>query len=255
MRFGICTGLENLKFLEKSGFDYLEWSLNLVAARSKIEFREIVKKLEDSSIKCEAMNCFFPPNIKVVGPDINESFIKDYIKKALDRSAQIDTKVLVLGGGGQRSLPDGWDKKTGYDQFVAVLEFIGTEAAQYGITIVLEPLNASETNLVKSIKEGLLMVKGLNNPNVKLLADFYHMRRDNECMEDIDTTKGWLKHIHIANSNGRVFPGEIKEDDYTGFFNALKRIDYEERISIEASTSSFEVDATKALILLKEICK
>jgi len=255
MRFGVSTGLENIKFLEKAGFDYLEWSLNVVAAKSEIEFSSIKEILEASAIKCEVMNCFFPPGIKVVGPDINESFIMEYIEKALERSAQLDTKILVLGSGGQRSLPVNWDKKTGFEQFMRLLEFIGRESAQYGITIVLEPLNSKETNLVKSIKEGFLMVRDLDNPNVKLLADFYHMRMEKESMKAIEGTQGLLKHIHLANSNGRIFPRDIEEDEYAGFFKALKAINYDERISIEASTNNIEEDATKALILLKKLSK
>lgn len=256
MRIGICTGVENINKLEAMGFDYIEPALNAAVALSKEQFDNVKRMVDKSSIKCEAFNCFFPWDIKIVGPDAADSaIINEYIKRALERASLLGCRITVVGSGGARRAPEGWDMKRGLEQLAGVLRRIGEEAAQYGITVVVEPLNSKETNIVNSVHEGLQIVKTVNHSNVKLLADFYHMREERESMDTITTSGGFLKHLHIANSSGRIYPLNRYEDKYELFFKALKEAGYNERISIEASTNNFEGDAPVALALLRELCR
>lgn len=255
MRFGICTEIENIDTLEKLGFDYIEWAVNAATALHKEEFKAIIKKVNNSSVKCEVLNCFFPWDIKIVGTDVNENFIEEYIKKAFDRLSHLGCKIAVVGNGGARRIPENWDVEKGYEQFAGIMLRIGDEAAQYGITAVIEPLNKAETNLINNLTHGLELVNKICHPNVKILADFFHMRRDNEDVENLLITSNLLRHIHIANSRDRIFPANKEEDDYVNFFNTLKKIGYNERVSIEAATTNLKGDAAKALRLLKELSR
>jgi D-psicose/D-tagatose/L-ribulose 3-epimerase len=254
MRFGVATGIENIEILEKAGFDYIEWSVTTAAGMNNEDFKAIAKKVTSSSIKCEAMNCFFPWDIKIVGPEVSKNYIQEYIKIAFDRLSQLGSKVVVVGSGGARKVPEGWDLHVGCDQFSDVLINIGQEAIQYGITVVLEPLNKGETNLINDVNAGFELVNKINHPNIKLLADFFHMRTENEDMVNIEKASTHLRHLHIANSNGRVFPKHKDEDDYINLFIILKEIGYKGRMSIEASTINLKEDAPKALELLKALC-
>jgi D-psicose/D-tagatose/L-ribulose 3-epimerase len=253
MRFGICTGVENLEALKNMGFDYLEWSVNTAALIEESEFLEIEKRVRNSDMKCEAFNCLFPWDIRIVGPDADEIKINEYIKKALERISRLGAERVVVGSGGPRNIPDGWECKRGYEQFAAVLQSIGCTAIQYSITAVVEPLNKSETNLINNIDEGLKLVEEIKHPNVKLLADFYHMRIEKESMERLKGAGAYLKHIHIANSNGRIFPSSENEDEYACFFKTLKKAGYDERISIEGATGNLKDDAVKALKVLRKL--
>jgi sugar phosphate isomerase/epimerase len=55
----------------------------------------------------------------------------------------------------------------------------------------------------------------------------------------------------MANPNGRVFPLAWDEFDYEPFFANLRRIGYEGRISVEASTQDLIGDAPKSIALLR----
>lgn len=87
------------------------------------------------------------------------------------------------------------------------------------------------------------------------MADFYHMRKESESMDDIIEAGEALVHTHIANSNGRVFPRESGEDDYESFFGALKKIGYKGRVSVEANTKDLGRDAPAALSLLRKLAR
>ncbi len=44
-------------------------------------------------------------------------------------------------------------------------------AEQAGVTIVCEPLNKKESNIINSVAEGIEYVKELNHPNFQCLVD------------------------------------------------------------------------------------
>jgi sugar phosphate isomerase/epimerase len=60
-----------------------------------------------------------------------------------------------------------------WEQLADTCLILGREASKYDITIVIEPLNKSETNIINSVAEGYKLAQQVNHPNVKLLADFY----------------------------------------------------------------------------------
>ncbi len=251
MHIGICGGIDCIEKFQAMGFDYLEAGAAPIASLSDEEFEVQKAMAEKGSIECEAFNCFFPWDIKIVGPDVNEKSVLEHVKKVLERVAALNGKITVIGSGGARAVPEGWDKDKGIEQFASVLRMIGDEASKYGITAVVEPLHKKETNLVNTVLEGIELVNMVNHPNVKLLADFYHMRIESEGMESIIKAGALLRHIHIANSNGRVYPKDVPEDEYAAFFQALKAIGYDGRVSIEASTDDVDTDAPVALKVLQ----
>lgn len=253
MRIGICTGLDNLDKAAQIGFDYIECTVVGITAMGEEEYAGAKSRVAASPIQCEAFNVFFPGHLKIVGPEVDIPAIDAHIRLALERIAGLGAKVVVVGSGGARRVPEGWSPEKGLEQFARVLKMIGDTAAPYGITIVVEPLNRQETNLVNSIPEGATLVRSVNHPNVQLLADFYHMRKESEPMGSVQEAGSLIKHLHIANSHGRVYPLNSNEDEYASFFGYLKAAGYEGRISIEASTQDFDAEAPVALQLLRQI--
>ena len=253
MRFGICTSPGLLPDVEAASFDYAELSLNAVAAMPEAEFEALAEQMDGSRVKPEATNCFFPGDMRLVGPQADAAAIDAYIGAALARASRLGVRVAVVGSGGSRRVPDGMSREAGLAQFGDVLRRIGEAATPLGILIAIEPLNAAETNIVLSVEEGIALVKAVAHPQVRLLADFYHMRKSGESMAALAEAQGMLRHVHIANSQGRVYPARDGEDDYRDFFDMLARIGYDARVSIEASTDCFAQDAPRALALLRQL--
>ena len=251
MRYGICTGPEHLADVASAGFDYAEFSLNAIAAMTDSDFESLLGQVARSSIKPEALNGFFPWQMRIVGPEADPEAIDTYIVSALARAARLGIRVCVVGNGGARRVPDGMPLEEGLRQFRDVLRRIGDAAAPLGIEIAIEPLNAAESNIVLSMEDGAALTGQVGHPQVRLLADFYHMRRNGEPMETLTCAQGILRHVHIANSQGRIYPANLEEDLYAPFFSMLDRIGYDGRISVEASTADLAADAPRALSMLR----
>ena len=159
-------------------------------------------------------------------------------------------KTLVFGSSGSRNIPDGFPRKEGMDQFISLCKKIAPLAEKYDVTIVLEPLNKGESNIINSVAEGAEIVTSVDHKNFMLLADIFHMLRENEGAENIIKHGDLIRHIHIAENTGREAPGANGED-FTRYFRALREIDYKGLMSIECNWKDLTLQAQPALTELR----
>ena len=248
MKFGVCCDYEKLPLVIAAGYDYIELNMTRLIRMDDDEYAKLVKIFDESPIKAETYNCFFPGEIKLVGDAFDLDTIRTFAAKGFERAARIGGKVAVLGSGGQRKIPEGYDREKAVGQFIEVMRTVGDEAAKVGMTVALEPLNFWETNLVNHISEGHGLVKSASHPNVKMLVDFYHLAMVEDTADDVVALGSDLVHCHIArpDRDRRVPTSESDLEACKVWAKALKDIGYDGRISVEASTPDFEKDIANA---------
>ncbi len=258
MKFGICcapgalgTPAETLQALADAGADYAEWGVG-ATMKSEAEFEQLRAAVAGAPIQPEAFNSFIPASYRLTGPDADMSSALDYASEAMRRCRALGGEIIVLGSGGARKLPDGWDEARGLDQFKTFCRELGPRAAEAGVIIAIEPLNHTEDNLVNSVAAGAAIVDAVEHRNIRLLADFYHMFRDDEAVEDAAKVGDRLVHTHLADL-GRVAPGyaESGEADFVGFFRALSAAGYDARCSFEGRADDLAAQAAPILAHMK----
>ena len=148
-------------------------------------------------------------------------------------------------------MPEGFPKEEAFQQLVAFGKRIAPEARANGITVVIEPLRRQETNIINTTAEGFELVKAVGDPNFELLIDFYHLASEKEDPAIILQVREHIRHLHMANPQGRVFPLEWDEFDYAPFFANLRKIGYAGRISVEASSPDIPTQGPRAIALLR----
>jgi sugar phosphate isomerase/epimerase len=251
VQVGYCTPLRNLDAAKAAGFDYVELSTTEIASLSDAEFDQAAARVRQVGLPVPATNLFLPAALKVTGPAIDRDQQMAHVKKAFDRLAKLGTQIVVFGSGGARQVPDGFPKDEAFQQLVDFGRRIAAEARARGITVTIEPLRRQETNIINSAGEGLRLVEAINDPNFQLMVDFYHLASEQEDPSIIPRANAHIRHLHMANPTGRVFPRKWEEFDYAPFFAALQKIGYDKRISVEASTQDFTTDAPLAIALLR----
>jgi len=158
---------------------------------------------------------------------------------------------VVFGSGGARRVPDGFPKDDAFKQLVEFGRRVAQEARTHNITIAVEPLRRQETNIINSAAEGLELVNAIDHPNFQLMIDFYHLASEREDPAIVLRAREHIRHLHMANPQGRVYPLAWDEYDYAPFFANLRTIGYDKRMSIEASTKDFPIEAPRAIALLR----
>jgi sugar phosphate isomerase/epimerase len=170
----------------------------------------------------------------------------------ISRAARTGTTVLVFGSAGARNVPDGFDRAKAREQILAFDRMSAEVAGKHGVTIVAEHLNRGESNIVNSVSEAMDYVRAVNHPNFQCLVDSYHFWLENEPLENLRDAMPWIRHVHLADKDGRVAPGESKKSDYRPFFRVLKDANYAGLISVEAPPfTNFESDGARVLEFIK----
>jgi D-psicose/D-tagatose/L-ribulose 3-epimerase len=252
VKVGYCSGIANVAAAKAAGFDYIELGTTEIATMADAEFERAVADVARIGLPTPASNLFLPATLKVTGPVIDRDQQLAYVRKAFDRMQRLGTRVIVFGSGGARRVPDGFGHDEAFAQLVEFGKRIAPEARARGITVAIEPLRQQECNIINSAGEGLRLVKAIDDPNFQLMVDFYHLASEHEDPAIVIEARDHLRHLHMANPEGRVFPQQWAEFDYAPFFANLRRINYNARISIEASTKSLADEAPRAIALLRQ---
>jgi sugar phosphate isomerase/epimerase len=249
--FGVCTSLANADQLRDIGFGYVEGSVgrDLIPGRPDEEFAKKLKGFDTCLLPVIACNSFLPGTLKVTGLDARSDTVLRFAEVAFRRAASAGIRIIVFGSGGARTIPEGFDRQRAREQFIALLKAMGPIALKYGVIIAIEDLQKSETNFINTVGEALDIAKEVNHPNIRVLADLFHMMRENEGPEALVAAGNYLVHCHVAELKERTAPG-MAGDDFRPYFVALKKIGYRGGISIEGSWKIENLP--KALMVLKE---
>jgi sugar phosphate isomerase/epimerase len=250
-QIGVCLDPDKFEAAQAAGFDYVETNASRVAALSDEDFEKLAAQVAQLRIPLAASMSFIPGAIKLTGPDVDPAKQMAYVTAALGRLKRLGVKVVVFGSGGARRVPEGFSKEEAFAQLVDFCRRTAPVARDNGITIVVEPLRKQETNIINTAREGLALVRAVDRPEIRLLVDYYHLSEEGESADIIAEAGPLLAHTHIANPKGRVYPLSLEESPYAGFFSNLCKIGYRGRLSIEASTTDFAVQAPQAIALLR----
>ncbi len=87
-----------------------------------------------------------------------------------------------------------------------------------------------------------------------MLVDYYHLDAENESPDILLEAASDIRHVHLANPANRSFPKSLNENPgYQLFFENLKKIKFNERISVEAFSDNFQEDAKASVNFMNQI--
>lgn len=253
LKIGICTGPENGQIVKDAGADYIEAGVQkfLVPRDDDKAFDEQRKAADACPLPILAANGFIPGDLKTTGPDHDPKPVLAYAEVAFKRAGQVGIEHIVFGSGGSRQLPDGFSQAEAFDQFTELLHAMGPIAADHNVVVVVEPLGP-ECNFIKSLEEGAAAVHKADHPNIRLLADSFHMIRIDEPGEKIRPVISLIEHVHVAEQEGRRAPG-VSGQDFTPYLKPLADGGYTGKISLECGwPDGLEADAARGIATLRE---
>ena len=248
---GYCAPLAALESAKAAGFDYVELRTTEFAGLGEAEFEEAAARVREVGLPTPVSNLFLPGSLKVTGPAVDPAAQMDYVTRAFTRAERLGITTIVFGSSGARNVPDGFSRDEAFRQLVDFGRRIAPVARAHGITVAIEPLRREESNIINTAREGLTLVEAIDDPNFQLMVDFYHLATEHEDPAIMRLAGSHLRHLHMANPSGRVFPLTRDEFAYEDFFATLRGLDYTGRISIEASSTDVATEGPVAIALLR----
>lgn len=249
MRIGLCTSsLANTALIAASGLDYVEENVQSFLAPEGTDesFSHRLALAKVCAKPILAANCFLPAELKCVGKGVDRSRLLAYAEQAFTRAHRAGIELIVFGSGGSRQVPEGFDHGAAEKQFCHLLADLGPLAARHGVTVVVEPLHHEECNFINTVAQGAGLVRWVNHPSIRLLADLFHMMREHEPPSSLIEHGDVIRHVHLAEREERTAPG-VKGDNFRPFFRALQAIGYDRTISLECGWTDLAAQLERAV--------
>ena len=178
MKYGWCAPLKDADLIKQAGFDYIEYPLAAQGLEDRDTFAASKKAIAALPLPAAACNYFMPQDMRVVGPDIDTGRVKNYLARASELMNSAGTQSCVFGSGWSRNIHEGWARDRAEAQFLETLDWCADALRGTSVTLVIEPLNRKESNLINSVAEGARFARLVNRPEIRVLADFFHGRRE-----------------------------------------------------------------------------
>ena len=127
------------------------------------------------------------------------------------------------------------ERKAAEDTYVANLKTAARLARDAGLTLLLEPLNTRDKPdyLVSRSDQLVELLRRIDEPNVKLLFDVYHVQiMEGDLTKRLERHRDYIGHVQVAAVPTREEP-DAGEVAYRSVFRALKAIGYSGLVGLE----------------------
>jgi D-psicose/D-tagatose/L-ribulose 3-epimerase len=233
--------------VKQIGFDWIEVPLESLEDMDHQRGGEIIKELGLGVSTCAAMG----PDRDLIHPD---PAVRDngmaYVRGAIQATNDLGATNLVgpiYSAVGRTWQSTEAERARDTDLLVENLSKLAEYAADYGVTLCIEPLNRFETSFINLAEQVIPVVDRVGHPNCQVMLDTFHMNIEEKSLGDAIRSVGpRLKHLHACeNDRGAPGSGNITWKEVG---TALKDIRYQGPVVIESFTAKVKSIARAAAI-------
>ncbi len=149
--------------------------------------------------------------------------------------------VMVFGSPKQRSSTGGISAGEAVRNYVSGLASIAGHAEDRGVTILVEALPHSQSDVIHTIEEAVAVVREIDSPAVKTMFDSHNSEDETEAPDVlIERHFDLIRHIHLNEMDGS-HPG-AGAYNFAPVFQVLSKLRYQGWVSVEAFDFSLGAD-------------
>lgn len=229
--FVFCDGLDHAAdSAARLGFDALEV---FAPSADAAELRELRSLLRGHGLAAAAFGTgagWVVRRLHLTHPDPGTRLqAREFIRSFVDLGAEFGAPAII--GSMQGRVEPGVERPQALGWLAEALADLGAHAARRGTTLLYEPLNRRETNLINRQAEAARFIESHRLEGVGLLCDLYHM-----AAEETDLPAALLAcgrhvgHVHFADDNRRAvgfgstaiapIAAALRRIGYAGFLSA-----------------------------------
>jgi D-psicose/D-tagatose/L-ribulose 3-epimerase len=271
-RFAICNELfekrpfvevcHKLRTLGYQGIEIAPFTLGEdPAALSQTARAEMGAQIADAGLNFVGLHWLLsaPPGLHITARDeAHRRRTWDYVGRLIDLCAELarasnsQNPVVVFGSPKQRSSNGGLSPKECVDIFSAELARVAPRAESGGVTLLLEALSPSQTDVITSLAEAASIVEQIQSPAVQTMFDVHNAVDESDPHPElVRKFISHIRHVHVNEMDGRE-PG-MGDYPFDALLGTLSELDYPGWVSVEAfdfSRDSYDV-ASRAISHLK----
>src|SRR5581483_7605597 len=190
------------------------------------------------------------------------------LMKASEKYVQDCVRMCNILGGKEMNICLFADERPGFDRThgtiqakekellfakaIPIISQLCKYATDYGVELVLEPLNRYSTPYCTSVKDAITIAQKASS--LGILLDTFHMNIEEDSFADaIRSSHSLLRHMHFADNN-RKMPG-LAHIDFQTIMKNLQEINYDGYVSFEPNIAdrNYEPETKSGLDFVKRI--
>lgn len=235
-----------------AGFEYVELALQDVLPLSDDDFNQLAAELQKLNLRALSGYNPIPKELKLVGADVDAVKLEDHLNRLLTRAAALKLTYDVLNSAASWRVPDDFPRDKAFAQLTDFSRHFAESADQRGLTVLLEPMRGTDSNMITNVAEAVKLVEAVNRLNFQMMVDYSFLTIQHDDPKNLLAAGKHLKHVHLSNpAANRTYPMSDGESDYAAFFAALKQIGYRGGLSVHGGTQAFSNDAPRAITFLR----
>ena len=235
--FGLVLGDE--KLIKAAGYDVAEFQVLRVMEPDDFAYGELKKRFADTGLEYHVFDNPIPLTEVICDPGFDLDVWREFLLKAAERCSGLGCDKFVFGNGKTRSLPEQGDIEAAKGKLDKFIDMMCDISAQFGITVLLEPLGRSFSNTFNTVEDCANAIGYYGKKNLSMLIDLRHIVALELPMSEIVKYREHVLHVHVdypySTIPQRFSPSAADGFDYAPFFSALGEIGYTGNISIEAN--------------------
>ncbi|MCY4186920.1 MAG: sugar phosphate isomerase/epimerase [Bryobacterales bacterium] len=127
----------------------------------------------------------------------------EFVEGIIDFGARFGAPAII--GSMQGQAGTGQTREAALARLAESLDHLAGCAGRAGQTLLLEPLNRYETDLVRTLADGTALLREVGAGNLRLLADLFHMNiEEADPRGSLQRAAGQIGHVHFVDSNRRA---------------------------------------------------
>jgi len=166
------------------------------------------------------------------------------VRKSCETAKKLGVKKMITQVGNDTGAP----KEEQHASIVAGLKAGAPILEEYGITMMVEPLNTYVDHpgyYLWSSGEAFEIIREVNSPNVKVIFDIYHQQvMEGNIIPNIVNNLDCIAHLHGAGHPGRC-ELQYGESDYKVILETVKKAGYGGDFTLEYSPVMDPVESLK----------
>lgn len=250
MKIGCCIDLDQVRQTIEAGYDFVDLNGQELASQPMQKIKEAARIIQNEASRCSGYHATVPAEVRLAGNGFRTDRVREYFHRLADRSCELNPAYIGIGSPASRKLTEGFDRNRANDQLCEALKI----AEEYfpNSVILLEALNAGETNYINSFAEACSLVKMIASPRIRIVLDLYHFSVSGEIIDRYGSDD-WdlVEYLHIADPNQRAFPSSGTSKEFVAQAKRILQCVDCKAIAIEAQTNDFYRDAKEGLEILK----
>jgi D-psicose/D-tagatose/L-ribulose 3-epimerase len=236
----VCRLVSQLGYegLEIAPFTLAEDPATIPSAR-RAEFRHT---MSDQGLEFVGLHWLLtaPPGLQIVTNDVSvRTRSWHYVQLLIDLCADLATPnsrqrpVVVFGSPKQRTSVLGSSPAEAVTFFKEGMARTASYAEHRGVTLLIEALSPSQTDVVTSLAEAVSLVRQVGSPAVQTMFDVHNAVDETEPHTTlIDRYFPHIRHVHVNEMDGRE-PG-MGDYNFLSLLSKLTELNYSGWVSLEA---------------------